>query len=264
MGSSLAMCLKSNGHEIHWVESGRSSATQERADNLGLRAFNDLATALAASQIVISICPPEYALDVAKSIANIGFKGIFVDANAVSPMTSQQLALMIGENYVDGSVIGPPARQPNTTRLYLSGQKAETVQALFEGSDCSATNLGTSSTAASALKMCYAAYTKGTSALLINICSLAESQGVLDALKSEWQISQPDLEARAMRTEPSVSRKAWRFAGEMREIASTFADSGLPSGFHEGAAELYDRLAEFKDLPPKETAELIEKLVTRR
>jgi hypothetical protein len=43
----------------------------------------------------------------------------------------------------------------------------------------------------------------------------------------------------------------------MREIAATFAEAGLPTGFHDAAAEFYGRLAAFKDRtdpPPTVTA----------
>ena len=44
-----------------------------------------------------------------------------------------------------------------------------------------------------------------------------------------------------------VTTKAWRFAGEMDEIASTFKSAGLHGGFHRAAGEVYRRLAGFKD-----------------
>lgn len=264
MGSSLAQCLQSQNHEISWVEEGRSQATQLRAIELGLLTQPTLTAALSQVAVVVSICPPEFAVEVATEVNDCGFDGIFVDANATSPMTAEEIYQIFGAKFVDGSVIGPPANQSHTTRLYLSGEQADFIQGLFEGSFCAAITLGERSGAASALKMCYAAYTKGTSALLINICSLAEKQGVFEALKSEWQISQKELEARCQRLGPSVSRKAWRFEGEMREIASTFAQNNLPSGFHEGAADLYSLLAQFKDLPPAPTSDLVHSLTTRR
>ena len=44
-----------------------------------------------------------------------------------------------------------------------------------------------------------------------------------------------------------VTRKAWRFAGEMEEIAATFRAAGLPGEFHDAAARVYERLAAYKD-----------------
>lgn len=263
MGSSLGACLRANHHQVDWVSHGRSSATRERAEAEGFTPFTELGLALQNADVVISICPPEFAETTAQSVAELDFQGIYVDANATSPMTAGRIATLIGENFVDGSVIGPPARRAGATRLYLSGPKAAVVRDLFADSFAAPTDLGAATAAASALKMCYAAYTKGTSALLLNISALAEANAVTDALRAEWSISQPELRARAERTGPSVSRKAWRFAAEMREIASTFGANDLPDGFHQGAADVYKRLADFKDQPPAATSDLVAKLLGR-
>ena len=112
---------------------------------------------------------------------------------------------------------------------------------------------------ASALKMCYAAWTKGSAALLAAIRALAVAEDVENALLEEWNISQHGLEARST---AGARNNAWRFAGEMREIAATFEASGLPGGFHQGAADIYTRLAGYKDCdPPPPLAEVIEKLL---
>jgi hypothetical protein len=50
-----------------------------------------------------------------------------------------------------------------------------------------------------------------------------------------------------MRSATVAPGRAWRFAGEMDEVADTFASHGVPDGFHRTAAELYRRLAGFKD-----------------
>ena len=261
MGSSLGACLRTNGHHVGWASSGRSNATHQRAKADNFFEYANLELALENVDVVVSICPPEFAEATAESVVELDFEGIYVDANATSPMTAGRIATLVGENYVDGSVIGPPARRADATRLYLSGTRASFVRDLFADTFANPGDLGSAATAASALKMCYAAYTKGTSALLLNIRALAEANDVTDALLAEWSISQPDLHARSDRTGPSVSRKAWRFAAEMREIASTFATNGLPNGFHEGAAQVYARLSEFKDAPPAATVDLVAKLL---
>ena len=104
--------------------------------------------------------------------------------------------------------------------------------------------------AASAVKVCFAAWTKGSAALLLAIRALAQGEGVTDAIVAEWKTSMPDLLARAEHTAKAVSPKAWRFAGEMEQIAAAFAANDLPSGFHVAAAELYETLGEFKDRSP--------------
>ncbi len=162
---------------------------------------------------------------------------------------------------MDGGVVGPPAHQPGTTRLYLSGVGAADVARRWKGSLLDARVVGDQPGAASALKMCYAAWTKGSAALLLATLTVATVEGVDADLTSEWDISQPDLPTRAARAAHASASKAWRFAGEMDEIAATFRDAGLPSGFHDAAAEVYGRLADFKDSPPPSLERVIEMLL---
>ena len=103
---------------------------------------------------------------------------------------------------------------------------------------------------AAALKMCFAAYTKGTTALLAGIMATAEATGVRDALEALWSRGGSDFAAQTRGRVRHVTERAWRFAGEMDEIAATFREAGLPGGFHEAAAELYRRIADYKDAEP--------------
>ena len=254
MGASLGAALRGNGHDVLWVPDGRSAATRRRAREVGLRAVPTLAEAAAAADIALAVCPPEAAVDVASAVYETAFAGLYVDGNAIAPATAQRIAERFGDRYVDGGIIGPPALRPGATRFYLSGNAAgpaQQVAALFEGSlvDARCLDAGSGCCAASALKMCYAAFTKGSSALLLGVRALAARAGVEDALLGEWDISQPALRERSAAVARGASPKAWRFAGEMREIAATFGAAGLPSGFHEAAATLYSRMAGFKDAP---------------
>jgi 3-hydroxyisobutyrate dehydrogenase-like beta-hydroxyacid dehydrogenase len=160
---------------------------------------------------------------------------------------------------VDGGLIGPPARSPGSTRLYLSGSEAESAAALFAASPLEALpiggEIGGEVGAASALKMAYAAYTKGLAALLLGAHSCAREHGVESALLAEWERSQPGLVQRLEAAAAHVAPRAWRFAGEMDEIARSFAAVGLPAGFHEAAADLYRRMAEFKDAEQSPTVD---------
>ncbi len=245
MGQSIGLALLENGHEVYWTSSGRSPETAKRAEH-----FKDavgLDTLCETVDGLVSICPPEHALSVAEEVANLKFKGTFVDANAVSPTTAQSVRSLIGANYVDGGVIGPPAHNAGTTRLYLSGDGAKDVAHWFTNGPLDARVLEGSPFSASTLKMCFAAWTKGSAALLLNVRALAEATGVADDLLAEWEISQPGLADRAELSALVTAPKAWRFVAEMEEIASTFLEAGLTSAFHDGAADVYTRLAAFKD-----------------
>ena len=250
MGSSVASALLDADHEVFWVSEGRSNNTRQRSEKLGLQDITDLVTAVEKSEFVISICPPEYAGAVAEAVIETGYEGTYVDANAVSPATSLAIGDLVGENYVDGGIIGPPAWNTGRTRMYLSGRQAAKTAQLFEGTLLDTLVIEGDIGAASALKMCYAAYTKGSSALLLGVRALANQMGVTDSLLSEWAISQQGLDERCRSVAASTSQKAWRFSGEMEEIAATYSAAGLPSGFHEAAADLFGRMKGFKDQDP--------------
>jgi 3-hydroxyisobutyrate dehydrogenase-like beta-hydroxyacid dehydrogenase len=165
------------------------------------------------------------------------------------PITQPRLGAMVeqaGGQFVDGDLIGGPVRPGGTTRLYVSGPAAAEVAALVAPTDLGAVTLAGDVAAASALKMCYAAWTKGTSALLLAIRAAAGAHGVDAALLAEWERTQPGLAARSQAA-AATARKAWRFAGEMDQVAACLTEAGLPDGFARAAAELYRRLAPFKD-----------------
>lgn len=250
MGSSVARAAREAGHRVLWASEGRGAETVMRAQATGLEDAGSLAAALRESAIVLSICPPHVARDIAHAVAATGFDGLYVDANAIAPATTREVGAIIaagGARFVDGGIIGPPVSDKRNTRLFLSGPHAGEVAALFEGSRLSARTLDGPHDAASSLKVCYAAWTKGSTALLADIRALASAQGIDGALVEEWDLSQPGLAARSESSACSNAFKAWRWIAEMDEIADTFAAQGLPDGFHRASAEVYRRLAGFKD-----------------
>jgi 3-hydroxyisobutyrate dehydrogenase-like beta-hydroxyacid dehydrogenase len=250
MGASVGASGRTSGHRVLWASQGRGAETVRRATAAGLEDAGSVAKLVGASDLVLSVCPPHAALDVARMVAGHGFRKLYVDGNAIAPATSRAIAEIVeaaGATYVDGGVIGPPPDRPGTTRLYLSGAAAERVKALFEGGPLEAIVLAGDLTAASAIKMCYAAWTKGSQALVMAVRALATAEGVDEALLAEWHRSQPDLPKRSENAARGTARKAWRWVGEMDEIAATFDADGLPDGFHRAAGELYRRMAIYKD-----------------
>jgi len=265
MGATIGAAAATSGARVIWVSHQRSKATQERAKQAGLIDVENLSNAVRASDIVLSVCPPHAALELAKSVAQQKFSGIYVDANAVSRATAEQIGDIVikaGASFVDGGIIGAPVKKAGTTRLYLSGTRATEVAELFSASMLNARAISERPGAASALKVAYAAWTKCTDALVLAICALAAHEGVDQALLEEWRISQPDLERKSGRAAAMAAPKAWRYVGEMEEIAATFEAAGLPTGFHNAAAEICARLAPFKDQtdPPPTVSAVIEAL----
>lgn len=264
MGVTIAAAAGSAGAVVCWASEGRSSATADRARDAGLHDLADVDRLCSECTFLFSICPPDQAQHVAAQVAAVRYSGIYIDANAVSPGSAQSVASIVtaaGARYVDGGIIGPPARSAGTTRLYLSGDEAESVADLFATSVVDARVVGNRPGAASALKMAYAGWTKGSAALLMSQFALAKSQQVDAALLQEWSESIPGLAEKLQRDSVSNAAKAWRFVGEMNEIAMTLEEAGLSREWFEGAAETYTRLSHFKDQQNLDPDEVISALL---
>lgn len=239
-----------------WVGEKRSAESRRRADDAGLIDAGSLDRLCRDADMILSVCPPESAEAVADQVVTAGFSGLYVDANAVAPATARRVATRF-DRFVDGGIVGPPPTAEGLTRLYLSGPEAPAVAAVFAGTPVETRIVDGKAGAASAVKMCFASWTKGTSALLLAIRALAEAEGVTDALLGEWATSMPAIAQRSEGVSAAVGPKAWRFEGEMHEIAATFAANDLPGDFHEGAAEVYRRLAPLKGSDGPRLAEAI-------
>jgi len=250
MGISIAASAINNGHQVYWMSGGRSENTRGRAEKQDLIEVDSLFEFCQSCEIIFSICPPYAAEEIAKSVIETKFKGFYLDANAISSQRAIKIGQMMEANdiqFVDGGIIGGPAWQPKETCLYLSGQQAHEITKCFSNGPLETKIIGNEIGKASALKMCYAAYSKGTTALLAAILATAESLGVREELYQQWESDDRGFSERTDRKVARVTAKAWRFEGEMREIAETFEEAGLPDQFHKAAAEIYRRMSIFKD-----------------
>jgi 3-hydroxyisobutyrate dehydrogenase-like beta-hydroxyacid dehydrogenase len=245
MGAAIGAALVEAGKQVHWASAGRSEATRERAFAARLVDDGDLVTLLDRCNFVISVCPPNAALDIANEVASAAKEKpdwIYLDANAVAPATASRVSEVVegaGARYVDGGIIGPPPMIRGFTRLYLSGTAAIKARELLATDRFDVRVIDESPSSASALKLAYAAWTKGSAALLMAARAAAVRSGVDHTLLEEWRTSQPELEDRWGRARRSALEKGWRWSGEMREIASMFEELGLPSGFYTAAEEVF-------------------------
>jgi 3-hydroxyisobutyrate dehydrogenase-like beta-hydroxyacid dehydrogenase len=249
MGGAVGACLTQRDRQVVWASGGRSKGTRTRAEAARLEDLETVARCAEAADIVLSICPPHGAIDLAREVAAHGFKGIYVDANAIAPETTREVGRIVeraGASFVDGGIIGPPPKGEGRSRLYLAGANAKPIADLFEGTALSAIVMDGPVGTASAIKVCYAAWNKGAIAMLGAVCALARHEGVDQALLKEWAQSQPELTKR-MEMVTSSARKGWRWVGEMEEIAASFEAAGLPPGFYLAAAEINRDLESFKD-----------------
>lgn len=252
MGISIAASAQNSGQQVCWVGEGRGEKTVARAARFGLRDLHTLPQLCAACSLLVSVCPPHAAEEQAQAVIAAGYQGIYVDANAIAPQRATRIGAAMtaaGIAFVDGGIIGGPAWKAGETWLYLSGLQAERVAHCFAAGPLATRVIGEQIGKASALKMCYAAYTKGTTALLAAILATAERLEVRQELYAQWSQEGGDFAQQTDQRVQRVTAKAWRFVGEMEEIAATFQSAGQPGGFHLAAAEVYQRMAGFKDAP---------------
>ncbi|MFJ7280581.1 DUF1932 domain-containing protein [Kitasatospora sp. NPDC098663] len=267
MGAAVAAQAVLRGHRVLWVDAGRSAATRDRASAAGLEAVSALGPALGSSDVVLSICPPAYANEVARAVAAHGFRGIYVDANAISPSRASEIASVIAEaggTPLDGSIIGPPPGGSTGARLYLSGDSGTgaRVVELFTETTVDARLLDRPIGAASALKMAFASYQKTARTLVGLAHGLADEHGVTDQLVEEGKkMAGPLLADRDYLG--SVARRAWRWDAEMLEIAAALDEANLPADLARATAEVLGRWAPLKDARPS-AADAIEYLHTAK
>lgn len=246
MGAAIGSAVKPRAGAVIWAAEGRSQATSKRAELADLVAVPDVAALARRCDLIVSICPPHAALQVAEQVAAAlegqAKRPFYLEANAVAPDTVHRIATLLGpDRVVDGAVIGPPAWEPGTTVFWLSGAAAKTVGALFAGSPFEARVLGADLGAASVLKACFALQSKALPAVWLLLAEAAEKAGVTEALYGELAHHGVDLTAQLAQISARASTRAWRWAGEMDEAAETMASLGLPDGFSRAAAEVYRR-----------------------
>ena len=256
MGAAVGGALGAGGHRVVTALAGRSAATASRAAENGMEDLGGLGTAVAAADVVLSILPPAAALGLAREVVAAGLKdgALYVDCNAVAPQTAAAIGEVVvggGAAFADGGIIGPPPRTGRRTDLYVSGASVAPVLAL-NGPDTSARGLvfhsaGDAVGDASALKMCHAAIGKGLAAVGWQALTAAKAHGV-DGLLAETMAAHHGAVGEAVRRSlPGTVAKAYRFVGEMEEIAATFAAAGLAPDLFDGAARTYGQVAEGRD-----------------
>jgi len=250
MGAAVAACAAANASAVLWCETGRSTASRERAIQFGLTPVTALSELLDRSDIVISLCPPAAAEDLARDVAGRHFAGVYVEANAINPERVQRVAALLGPEatVVDGGVIGSPPVGGKVPTLYLSGpaEATEHLEVLFAGTAVRTAKLGAEVGKASALKLAYASFQKTSRVLVALSVGMAREYGVDQELievasrRTDSYLSEPQYVAK-------TAARAWRWGPELEEAADTLAAAGLPPEMLRAAASTLARWNDAKD-----------------
>jgi len=250
MGQAIAGRLKESGLNVYAALDGRSERTKALAREAGLVDCGSMEKLIATCELVISVINPGEALNVARQAAaamkKTGRKIAFADLNAVSPQTARDADRLVreaGGMFIDGGIIGPPPRgEKDKPRIYVSGPDAY----LFEQVSHPNLQIRVMSERvgdASGVKMCYAAMTKGTTALAVELLVAARKLGVEQALEKELRESRNDVFDWQVKNIAVMPPKAYRWVPEMQEIAKTFGELGLTRRIFEGATDIYALVA---------------------
>ena len=250
MGSEIGRYLVMNDLEVISVYEGRSEISKKRASKYKIRDAGSIEQFCKISDLVISIIPPDKAVETANLYTSFKNKDgqIYCDLNAISTITAKKIKLLLDEkkiDYVDGAIMGGPPTENYSPRIYLSGKLSEKLNFL-NGKGIELMVLKGSDFKASATKMVYASITKGSKALVAGALIAAKKNNVYDELMEELKYSEEYFSLVAKNQIPSIKHKAYRWVGEMNEISLTYKESGLTGGFHSEAEKVYELI---KNLP---------------
>ena len=250
MGHAIGRELRQHEWDVIACLEGRSERTQKLSKQAGIRAVPDLRQLVTEADFLLSILVPASAESAANKIVNairtVKSSVHYVDCNALSPQTVKRIGAVfdqIDNPFSDASIIGFPPGTGDTPRLYISGPRAEEINVL-DGNGVAVKVIGNEIGQASGLKMCYAALTKGTFALYYALAIVADRMDLLGELLAEFEFSQPEPLQRMQNSLPRLPAKAWRWSGEMQQIAATFEQVGVTPKFHQAAAEIYRSISE--------------------
>jgi len=245
MGHAIGQLLKENELRVLTCLAGRSKRTRELSDQAGITDVPNLHELVKQSDVLMSVtvseAVPGLCREIADAVKATGTELVFAECNAIAPEVSKEMEGVLqgaGARYVDASIIGGPPRNGSSPRVYVSGDNATEFEQLRDfGLDVR--NLGPQLGRASGIKMCYAAMTKGTTALHAELLIAAEKLGLTKELMAEFSGSQPAVVSRMEGWMPTMPAKSRRWVSEMEEIEKTFSDLGMTPNIFKGVADIY-------------------------
>jgi 3-hydroxyisobutyrate dehydrogenase-like beta-hydroxyacid dehydrogenase len=253
MGFHWAKLLKSHGVEVLTYDRNRGEVSRKRAENAGVKSLESMNELVQQAELIVSIVVPSAATNVAAKVAEAvsgtGRKGlVFLDANAISPMSADEIAKILkpaGVNFVDGCIIGSAAKMGKGTIVYVSGADAARMQDLA-AFQIPIKILGDKTNQASAFKVVYAGLTKGLQGLFCELLMGARRFGLLDEIRAQYEESFPGLLDKVAPSIIGLRIHAGRRAEEMDELKRTFNTQGLDSFMAPAAQQVLQAIAALK------------------
>ena len=192
MGAALGSALKPVAGAVIWAAAGRSQSTSKRAELADLVGVPDIAALARRADVIVSICPPHAARDVAGEVAAAltgdPRRPLYVDANAVSPATVRGIGERAGAGPGGRRRDDRPARVGGGPHgaVALRARRPGWWRSCSRGSPFEAQVLGPRLGAASALKACYAVQSKALPAAWVAIADAAPRTGCTTRCGASW------------------------------------------------------------------------------
>ncbi|WP_241779610.1 NAD(P)-dependent oxidoreductase [Streptomyces natalensis] len=250
MGAAFGAQLRRRNVRVLWCMDGRRSRSRARAEDAGLEGVQNLAQLVARADVLLSLCPPAAAVDVAQQVAACGLDGgLYIEANAITPHRVREVSgLLPGAVVIDGAVVGSPPVGGKQPTLYLSGAPdgCSRVASLFAVSDVKPHVLGAEVGTASALKLSYSSYQKVSRILAALAYGVADANGVADEL-----VKIAGKRGGSYLTEtgyiPKTASRAWRWGPELDDAAALLREARLPDDLMRAASGVLHQWASARD-----------------
>jgi 3-hydroxyisobutyrate dehydrogenase-like beta-hydroxyacid dehydrogenase len=242
--------LTSHGVEVLTYDKDRGETSRRRGENAGVKSLPSMEQLVNDAETIVSIVIPSAAKRVAENVAaavgKTGRKGLlFLDANAISPMTADDIAKILGPcgvGFVDGCIIGSASRMGKGTIVYVSGAEAARTRDL-EPFGIPVRVLGPNTSQASAFKIVYAGLTKGLQALFCELLMGAQRFGLLEEIRAQYEESFPGLLDKVSGSIVGLRIHASRRAEEMDELKRTFNHYGMNAFMAPAAQQVLEAIA---------------------
>ena len=250
MGHAIGQLLRENELHVLTCLAGRSNRTRQLSEQAGITDVPSIKELVAQADVLMSVtvseAVPGLCQEISEAVEATGTDLLFAECNAIAPELSREMESVLkagGARYVDASIIGGPPRNGSSPRLYASGDNvAELLQLRDFGLDVR--DLGDQLGRASGIKMCYAAMTKGTTALHAELLIAAEKLGLTEEVMAEFSNTQPAVVERMEGWMPWMPAKSRRWVSEREEIEKTYSDLGLPPNISKGVDDMYRMIGE--------------------
>lgn len=222
-------------YDIKTEDPATAAPKHEAYKRLNVAGADTLAQALEGATCIFSTVTADQAIKVATNAAPLLAPGtLFFDMNSCAPSSKRKSAAIIeeaGGRYVDTAIMAAIYPNMHKTAMLVSGPHAETAMDLMKSFDMSPRLIEGDVGTASTIKMIRSIMVKGMEALVVECVLSAVREGVDEEVLGSLEKNFPgfDWPKRSAYMLERCMVHGVRRAAELREVAKTVDDLGLPN-----------------------------------